>query len=949
MAQTILKSAKAFIIATLIIFGIGILPGLAEGAPSMTARELSLGNRELREPRILPSTTTHYLPNGASMTRTVEDSTPPLKKAVSNLSPLNEIYPIGVGTTKSIIDDGLHTYKVSDLFGGEPIKGTLFDPAVGDFNGDGDEEVCFLQGQLPQDDIWSMTAVLFVDPTPKPGDQAAFPFHPVTGYGNLFWFNIEAGDFDGDSIDELLLVQTLNPKNYDDYTNSFIKVYLWDFDGKLSPFRIPNIEQVAEKTFADEKFDHIQTFVAVGDFDGDFIDEFAITTDMIKIRTEGHMVKHAKNEFWTRSAFELTRLDTHQGWICEYAKPQNQINILHAWNSTELGIGPDGNSAGYQAPISAGDFDGDGADELACFSLFELLMFNGNTFRWDRYMKQSLYLIQDAGQLYRPVILEEDPAADSEPPLLKVEQLYRDLGMMPGVDAGDIDGDGRDEILCYLIDIQNTSERVTSYIDVWNYNPQKDRYLGDSMPPTEFITAFDSRHGGYVFHPVIADVDFDQRAEVIRCSLLPVLHETSLKWPTFIMSWKADKTWQEESALVPYQVYHHAIGDFDGDGVTLQYTGEHWKSSAPPGIVAALAAPPTYGDPQIAQNREASTSGFSSSTEKSVTNGEAFGAAVGATLSFSVEVEFIFSYEAGITLSKEMTLSHSTMYMETQTRSFSSGYDMNTVIFHLTDYHSYKYTILAFPGNAAMVGQNLTIDLPTGTQLTQWNIVEYNRHYASSPPIGAETFTHTIGEPWTYPNQTTMNTLAPTRWQMANNFLVDNTNSWSGGALSIAHAETQGGSTVRGVEMYVGVAVAGVGFQGSVGFTEEQAYSVSVGNETAFSCQIGGIPDYGLHQQYAFTFAPVVYFVEHPAGITYPVLNYVVEGANSLPLEGELIPATSFIPETTSPTATPPETAETPETTTDSTPSGPIPGFEALPVFLAIIFVLWWRKRPKHT
>ncbi len=944
-----LKITKTLVIALLIVFGIGILPCLSGEATALSSKGSnlidpkvnSLGKNELMGPRILPSTTTHYLPNGAITNPTAEEPTPPLKKEVSLLSQLNEIFPIGSGEagtgweTHAMIDDGLHNYKVSTPLKENPVGGTLFSPAVGDFDGDGVDETFLARGCFHDANwIWHTQDAVFVDPQERAKDRLigwAFPY--PGGIPNLYEMKIAAGDFDGDSISELLLVKTLNPTNFADYKNSFIQVAIWDFTRRPTVYQgkstwILDFEEVATQTFADEKYDYIQTFVAVGDFDGDYIDEFAITTMLNTHHT--HLTKLATNEFWHPTIQVI--LDTHRGWICNYDGAK--LTIKKQWDSTEIGIGPKGDQAGYQAPIAAGDFDGDLRDELAVFSLYEFILRDPGLITSTRLMKQSLYLIEDEGQLYRSKVLWQNPEEQPE----VVKKVYRDLGRMQGVGAGDLNGDRRDEILLYLSSYVS-KDLTQDTIEVWRYQPQKAEYgyLGMVIDGVGTPTFFTSSKGGYIHHPVIADVNFDNKAEII----------TSDPWVVNIILLKegpyiAAESWPYTEVESPYRPWHVAIGDFDGDGVTLQYTGEHWESSAPPGIVAALAAPPTFADPQIGQNRGASTSAFSSSTEKSVTRGEAFGASVGATISFSVELEFFFSYEAGITLSKEMTLSKSTTNIETQTRSFSSGYDMNTVIFHLTDYHSFKYTIQAFPGNASMVGQNVTIDLPTGTHLTQWNIVEYNRHYASSPKIGAETFTHTIGEPWTYPNQTIMNKIAPTRWQMANTFLVDNTNSWSGGSLSIAEAETQGGSTVRGIEMYAGVAVAGVGFQGSVGFTEEQAYSVSVGKETEFSCQIGGIPDYGLHQRYAFTFAPVVYFIEHPAGITYPVLNYVVEGANSLPLEGDLIPATSFIPEMTPSASTPPET------TTDTTPSGPIPGFEAFPVFLAIPFLLWWRRRRQH-
>jgi len=243
-----------------------------------------------------------------------------------------------------------------------------------------------------------------------------------------------------------------------------------------------------------------------------------------------------------------------------------------------------------------------------------------------------------------------------------------------------------------------------------------------------------------------------------------------------------------------------------------------------------------------------------------------------------VDIDFIqvFRISFSYTIAEELARTKYTAKTQTVAGSYATGAGNDSVIYHLTTYNCYKYEIISHPFDPDLVGTYMTIDVPDPPRLYQAPITYFDNQYDLD--IGAETFNHTVGRPWTYPAKDAMLELAPQRWQ-SGEMSVGLGDGWNHVMIKVEEEETTTMTRTESSEYSAGVAVAGVGFTQSCGAFESQAYEILTGAACVYEGVVGQIANATRWEQLHYTFGLFVYYQTHPKGPTYQVVNYWVEGA----------------------------------------------------------------------
>ena len=292
-------------------------------------------------------------------------------------------------------------------------------------------------------------------------------------------------------------------------------------------------------------------------------------------------------------------------------------------------------------------------------------------------------------------------------------------------------------------------------------------------------------------------------------------------------------------------------GDWDADGLVVQYTGFDQLEVARPIPLAVMSAPPTRAG--ISQNYDDTTTRFETGTSTSQT----WGVTSGTTLTASVGAQFsLFGLiKAGgkATIEKALTTSE----LETSQVSYVSGYagssQADTIVFQGTLNHSYEYVILSAPDPAA-VGEFIRVNLPVDSLTYNWTLDYYNSQVSVEDQIGDEILTHTPGEIESYPTFGQLQNMVDgsLHWQFPSEQDVGQGLGFNDQEISFLDentTETQRTVSIGGegeVAFGVGVSVGGSSDSGSI-------YSVTYSETTSFATTVGAIQDPAQYEAWRYT------------------------------------------------------------------------------------------------
>ncbi|OLS14193.1 MAG: hypothetical protein RBG13Loki_2185 [Promethearchaeota archaeon CR_4] len=684
----------------------------------------------------------------------------------------------------------------------------------------------------------------------------------------------ESGDFFGDNHDELVVI----------YSNCTAIMY-------ADPYN--NSHQVWTHQFTGRQY--LQGIKMVkGDFGGNGTDELVVLIMWI-----------------TLTGMPFTFYEYAQ-WEVYDVKNDARVNIWQHSMQRNVISGDEYTGGGN---IVAGDLDGDQRDEL-------VVEYDSCRYMW-------VYEYDEAQAGYTLLSDSTNPANFLGENIYGTEMV-----------AGDLDGDRREEIIAmpqnrmyesscaiFAWSLQfNLLQRTSPSIPIpywWAKFLVVGDFTGSGLGNLAVLGGYGGPHGdegGYLLvfddspHndvPILyvpfesnnyltkaglaaADVDCDGLDEmyVVGTNGLTILDDASKNFTILYQNVTLAQNYGNEiqadlmpdSQIVP--------GNYDGSGIVLQYTGEHSSFSTPPGIMVALAAPPYYAG--VEANNAFAFTQYGMSASESASESSSVGTSSGWGMSVEAKFEFggalgwhggfgaKFGYECEEEFARTNTVTRSTSYAT----KYAIGTSDNGIIFQITTFDQYKYEIVAHP-NATWIGTYMNIQIPQPPLLYKTTVNYFNRAFPNAPQIGSETFTHTIGQPWTYIDPVQVNAIAPHRWQSDTQTigLGDGTN-----AVEIEVANESSTEVSRswiskysvGASAEVGYGFFTVSIEGhySWGSSSERNFQTTVGDAVTFEGVVGDMKNANDFARLNFTFALFAYNLQRVGGnVSYLVLNYCVAGA----------------------------------------------------------------------
>ncbi len=704
-----------------------------------------------------------------------------------------------------------------------------------------------------------------------------------------------AGDIDGDGKDEILLV-------YRSAVDNLIRLRMID----------DKAEDFSEMVWIISALDATELEITSGDYDGDLKDDIAVGVSQVDKASLLILKGNKQNGFEVDTSLSKEIAAGGSGDHIVLVMKSGNIDYDAPYElaitMNEYTPGFFGGSSGYSegtaryfvyddaasgfqqllgdfvqervnntlyttkaAAVALGDIDGDGVDEIILGGLRE--------FTAD--CDSSLYLliaIDDHAHGLTPL----SAAIDSAPGTGSCESSANPRSVIFAyVNAMDIDGDQVDEI----------QVNETIYQD-FRKSPWETL---ETIPVNSF--SHDGGNRGFAFRKnttalTIGDVTGDGRDDIIF--RMPRLNELSV--------WGYEK--QTDNSLLFMEKFSQALGgssdnpaagdesrplmispNVDGDSFVVEYAGtvEYKFVFSEPIIIAALAGPPCGLN--MAQNTSACRTAYGTSESESILEGAA------VTLSASGHVGAKGGFElpiikSGVEAEYEQTITASVTaavqgaYTVKKSEIFSQDPMQNTVIITTIPYDQYTYRVVSHP-NPDAVGKEFIFSVPREPRTIQVEQGFYNDHVLEAKSrIGTSVFTHTIGDPRSYPTLFEKNSILG---QFGGFETGPNDVDLAGSRnATIEVAKEVGASITLAVGYETSLKLTGgnvmTGF--SVGAEVESTLGYTIGESTTYAGNVGGV-DPGSDQfnpDSTYKWGLMAYAQDnHESGQGFQVINYWVE------------------------------------------------------------------------
>ena len=307
----------------------------------------------------------------------------------------------------------------------------------------------------------------------------------------------------------------------------------------------------------------------------------------------------------------------------------------------------------------------------------------------------------------------------------------------------------------------------------------------------------------------------------------------------------------------------------------MKYKGRDQNISEPR-IYALLAAPP-YFDGYEYEDSPGTSWGKSTRTGVSKSSGSSNSASL--ILGFEYDISFFGVKLGGIDFETEFKSQWSNSTEETTTTSYSIDYTTFTqdaVVMEVTPFDTYTYEIISSP-NPDDLGGLVTASIPYEPRTLVMSLADYTRLRADNKEIPdlRNVFTHTVGEPFTYPYD---------KSAFPGNAL------WGQGSADKLNGTGSGGKTSIGIEldsetaetsefnfdMDVQLVASAGNVKAGAGYGHGESKSTTHTEGEGFAIGADVVDPHGYADLPAFRWN-VCWYKQKLKGQTFPVVNYLVK------------------------------------------------------------------------
>ncbi len=281
----------------------------------------------------------------------------------------------------------------------------------------------------------------------------------------------------------------------------------------------------------------------------------------------------------------------------------------------------------------------------------------------------------------------------------------------------------------------------------------------------------------------------------------------------------------------------------DADSPVLAYDeGAYRLVFTEPIVIAALAAPPYKLG--IGQNIEACSTAFGQSTSQGASGENSLNVSASASVGFKLSNVLSQSeYEAKLSVQATVSKTDGWAYETTKTVIYASGYDEDLVIVSCVPVDQYTYTVLSHP-DPEMVGKQLVVSLPRELITLQVDREFYNGSlFPGAMRVDGSVFKHDIGHPETYSTPARKNQLLGQHGGLQKG--PDSVGIGSGTTtqeLEVYEEVSVGGALEIGFSVDVATTLGGVLIDYSIGVSKSSSLTYASGKSTIYSCTMGAIP-----------------------------------------------------------------------------------------------------------
>lgn len=516
-------------------------------------------------------------------------------------------------------------------------------------------------------------------------------------------------------------------------------------------------------------------------------------------------------------------------------------------------------STAYMHEVGFGDFDGDNIDEI-------VIVGDTPSTCQARFYEYS----SSKGLTEKQVIHSEG-----------IGSLH-DFKAFPR--AVDIDGDGKDEVFLfgYICRDVLTSPNTSVYV--------ADRYAGFyGMDEVQVGDVDGDGREDVVFLGKKSNSGYRSHIGAFGVDSTGVWNNIAIK-NTYVPS---DTTPVATSFDAQFAAVTMAVGNFDFDSARVKYAG-HKLEFTNPVIISVLASPPYFSD--IQQNEDSYSPGewttrFGTSSGSSTGNAASVGMSIGVSVEAEQEASIfgvkIAQFKMSAAYSVATTSEFSSSMSITKSVSYSCSGGEDRVIFTSIPIDVYSYTVLESPVSSDE-GKTMTIEIPRDYSTYTVTKSFFNDNNGELTDIPGEILPHTIGNPGTYPDEADKTQMLTEYGGYASNDALAvgqyTPGGISSGGVTELEIEVEEDTATSisvdiGAEFSVGGGAGGVTVSANLGFNTGYNYTMSATSGTTFGGTIGNLPTSYFNNS-SYTYSQGLFVYPYPDPNTkqkYWVVNYWVE------------------------------------------------------------------------